>query len=106
MNEVCIEARQSLTRICGRSTASRTFHHASEARTGHRLQRSAQQFNYQPKYQYRKFEKGLLRSDGEPLQHVTGQVELYFDAVRGLGRGSLPNYRSLPYSPSALRNFQ
>jgi anaerobic selenocysteine-containing dehydrogenase len=59
-----------------------------------------EQFVYQPKYQYRKYESGKLRSDGEPgFNTVTGQVELTSTLFEAWGEDSLPYYQEPPYSP-------
>jgi len=55
-----------------------------------------------PEWNYRKYEKGLLRPDGQPgFNTATGKVELYlslFDAW-GLGMDSLPYYTEPTESP-------
>ncbi len=59
-----------------------------------------EQFVYQPKYEYRKFESGKLRSDGEPgFNTVTGQVELTSTLFEAWGEDALPYYQEPPYSP-------
>ncbi len=61
-----------------------------------------EQFIYQPKYQYRKFESGKLRSDGEPgFNTVTGMVELTSTLFEAWGEDSLPYYQEPPYSPAS-----
>lgn len=55
---------------------------------------------YQPKYTYRKHEKGLLRGDGEPgFNTVTGLVELTSTLFEAWGDDALPYYKEPPYSP-------
>ncbi len=59
-----------------------------------------EQFVYQPKYEYRKFEKGKLRADGEPgFNTVTGMVELTSTLFEAWGEDALPYYMEPPYSP-------
>jgi anaerobic selenocysteine-containing dehydrogenase len=59
-----------------------------------------EQFIYQPKYEYRKFESGKLRADGEPgFNTVTGQVELTSTLFEAWGEDPLPYYQEPPYSP-------
>ncbi|MEG2933596.1 MAG: molybdopterin-dependent oxidoreductase [Gordonibacter sp.] len=48
---------------------------------------------YQPEYTYRKYEKGMLRADGEPgFDTVTGKVELYSTLFDAWGEDPLPYY--------------
>lgn len=55
---------------------------------------------YQPKYIYKKYEKGLLRGDGEPgFNTVTGMVELSSTLFEAWGDDPLPYYKEPPYSP-------
>lgn len=55
---------------------------------------------YQPKYTYKKYEKGLLRGDGEPgFNTVTGMVELTSTLFEAWGDDALPYYKEPPYSP-------
>lgn len=55
---------------------------------------------YQPKYTYKKYEKGLLREDGEPgFNTVTGMVELSSTLFEAWGDDPLPYYKEPPYSP-------
>ena len=55
---------------------------------------------YQPKYEYRKHEKGKLRGDGEPgFNTVTGMVELTSTLFEAWGEDPLPYYKEPPYSP-------
>ncbi len=55
---------------------------------------------YQPKYTYRKHEKGLLRMDGEPgFNTVTGLVELSSTLFPNWGEDALPYYQEPPYGP-------
>ncbi len=59
-----------------------------------------EQFIYQPKYEYRKFESGKLRSDGEPgFNTVTGMVELTSTLFEAWGEDPLPYFQEPPYSP-------
>jgi anaerobic selenocysteine-containing dehydrogenase len=55
---------------------------------------------YQPNYEYRKYETGKLRGDGEPgFNTVTGQVELCSTLFEAWGEDPLPYYKEPPYSP-------
>jgi len=55
---------------------------------------------YQPTYTYKKYEKGMLRGDGEPgFNTVTGQVELNSTLFDAWGEDPLPYYKEPPYSP-------
>lgn len=55
---------------------------------------------YQPNYEYRKHEKGLLRFDGEPgFNTVTGMVELCSTLFESWGEDPLPYYKEPHYSP-------
>lgn len=55
---------------------------------------------YQPDYQYRKYETGGLRWDGEPgFNTVTGKVELCSTLFEEWGEDSLPYYKEPPFSP-------
>lgn len=55
---------------------------------------------YQPKYEYRKFESGKLRGDGEPgFNTVTGMVELTSTLFEAWGEDPLPYYKEPPFSP-------
>ena len=55
---------------------------------------------HQPKYEYKKYEKGKLRGDGEPgFNTVTGMVELNSTLFEAWGEDPLPYYKEPPYSP-------
>ncbi|NLO97492.1 MAG: molybdopterin-dependent oxidoreductase [Peptococcaceae bacterium] len=55
---------------------------------------------FQPPYEYKKYEKGLLRFDGEPgFNTVTGLVELCSTLFEAWGEDPLPYYKEPPYSP-------
>ncbi len=55
---------------------------------------------YTPKYTYKKYEKGLLRGDGEPgFNTVTGLVELSSTLFEAWGDDALPYFKEPPYSP-------
>lgn len=55
---------------------------------------------YQPKYEYKKYEKGLLRFDGEPgFNTVTGKVELCSTLFDAWGEDPLPYFQEQHYSP-------
>jgi anaerobic selenocysteine-containing dehydrogenase len=52
------------------------------------------------KYEYRKFEKGLLRADHKPgFNTPSGKVELYSQRFADLGYAPLPTYREPAESP-------
>jgi len=54
---------------------------------------------YKP-YEYKKYEKGMLRSDGNPgFNTSTGKVELYSTVFEKLGLDPLPYYEEPPESP-------
>jgi anaerobic selenocysteine-containing dehydrogenase len=55
---------------------------------------------YQPGYTYKKYEKGLLKFNGEPgFNTVTGLVELQSTLYDAWGEDSLPYYEEPNYSP-------
>lgn len=55
---------------------------------------------FQPEYIYKKYEKGLLRADGEPgFETMTGKVELTSAILEVWGEDPLPYYEEPPYSP-------
>jgi anaerobic selenocysteine-containing dehydrogenase len=55
---------------------------------------------FQPPYEYKKYEKGLLRFDGEPgFNTVTGMVELCSTLFESWGEDPLPYYKEPHYSP-------
>jgi anaerobic selenocysteine-containing dehydrogenase len=55
---------------------------------------------YQPKNEYYKYEKGLLREDGQPgFRTITGKIELYSLMYENFGDDPLPYYQEPPYSP-------
>lgn len=54
---------------------------------------------YQPGYTYKKYEKALLRPDGEPgFNTVTGKVELYSTVYEAWGEDPLPYYEEPKWS--------
>ncbi len=54
---------------------------------------------YQPGYTYKKYEKGMLRFDGEPgFNTVTGMVEMKSTLYRAWGEDPLPYYEEPNYS--------
>jgi anaerobic selenocysteine-containing dehydrogenase len=54
---------------------------------------------WQPGWEYKKYEKGLLRPDGQPgFNTVTGKVELYSTVYENFGDDPLPYYQEPPYS--------
>lgn len=55
---------------------------------------------YQPEFVYKKYEKGMLRADGEPgFNTVTGMVELMSTLYEAWGDDPLPYFKEPPYSP-------
>jgi anaerobic selenocysteine-containing dehydrogenase len=55
---------------------------------------------YQPQVEYKKYERGLIRPDGEPgVNTPTGRIELYSTVLEHLGDDPLPYYHEPPYSP-------
>lgn len=53
-----------------------------------------------PEFEYRKYEKGLLRADGEPgFNTNTGKIELYLTMFEEWGHDSLPYHEEPPESP-------
>jgi anaerobic selenocysteine-containing dehydrogenase len=55
---------------------------------------------FQQKFEYRKYEKGLLRRDGEPgFNTPTGLVELKATLYPGWGEDALPYFEEPVYSP-------
>lgn len=55
---------------------------------------------YQMPFEYRKYEKGLLRSDGEPgFNTPTGLVELQSSLYEDWGEDSLPYFEENKYTP-------
>ncbi|MGB3912316.1 MAG: molybdopterin-dependent oxidoreductase, partial [Thermacetogeniaceae bacterium] len=54
----------------------------------------------QPPYEYKKYEKGMLRPDQEPgFMTPTGKIELYSTMFEAFGEDPLPYYEEPPYSP-------
>jgi anaerobic selenocysteine-containing dehydrogenase len=54
---------------------------------------------YQPGYDYRKYEKGMLRFDGEPgFNTVTGLIELYSTLFEAWGEDPLPYFEEPRWS--------
>lgn len=57
---------------------------------------------YEPPYEYRKYEKGLLRADGDVgFETMTGKVELRAGLFEAWGDDALPYYEEPPYGPVA-----
>lgn len=53
-----------------------------------------------PEFEYRKYEKGLLRADGEPgFNTNTGKIELYLTMFEEWGYDPLPYHEEPPESP-------
>ncbi len=64
---------------------------------------------YQPGahgFEYEKYEKGLLRFDGEPgFNTITGQIEAYSILYESWGEDPLPYYEEPNYSPISKPEF-
>ena len=64
---------------------------------------------YQPGahgFEYEKYEKGLLRFDGEPgFNTITGQIEAYSILYESWGEDPLPYYEEPNYSPISKPDF-
>ncbi len=57
-------------------------------------------FDYRPAFEYRKYEKGLLRPDGQPgFMTPTGRIELFMTMCDSWGDPPLPYYEEPPESP-------
>jgi len=55
---------------------------------------------YFPGNEYRKYEKGMLRADGQPgFNTITGRVELWSTIYNSFGMDPLPAYEDPRYSP-------
>lgn len=53
-----------------------------------------------PPYEYKKYEKGLQRPDGQPgFLTPSGKIELYSELYKKWGEDPLPYYQEPPYSP-------
>lgn len=54
----------------------------------------------QPKFEYYKYEKGLICEDGQPgFRTITGRIEMYSLMYESFGEDPLPYYSEPPYSP-------
>lgn len=101
--EVCIELGKRLhPDMWPFDSVEDFFTHQLKPELGIDFNDLREQFIYQPKYEYRKFESGKLRSDGEPgFNTVTGMVELTSTLFEAWGEDSLPYFQEPPYSPNS-----
>ena len=61
---------------------------------------------YHVDYEYRKYEKGLLRPDGQPgFMTPTGRIELYSTMLEAWGDEPLPYYEEPPKSPASTPEY-
>ena len=66
---------------------------------GYGLEELRERGTIQTEYEYRKYEKGLLRDDGGPgFQTGTGRIELWSPILQGFGEQPLPYYEEPEYS--------
>jgi anaerobic selenocysteine-containing dehydrogenase len=67
--------------------------------TGMSFEQLREKGTWQPGYTYRKYEKGLLRPDGQPgFSTATGRLELYSTIYESFGEDPLPYYQEPLYS--------
>ncbi len=67
---------------------------------GYTFEQLREQGVVQPDVTYRKYEKGLMRADGQPgFNTRTGRIELYCLGYAAHGDDPLPYYMEPPYSP-------
>ncbi|MDR7866624.1 MAG: molybdopterin-dependent oxidoreductase [Sporomusaceae bacterium] len=101
--EVCIELGKRLhPDMWPFDSVEDFFTHQLKPELGIDFNDLREQFIYQPKYEYRKFESGKLRADGEPgFNTVTGQVELTSTLFEAWGEDALPYFQEPPYSPNS-----
>ncbi|HHV64666.1 MAG TPA: molybdopterin-dependent oxidoreductase [Peptococcaceae bacterium] len=99
--EVCIELGKRLNpENWPWNTAEEFFSDQLKPEWGFDFNELRERGVYQPEYTYKKYEKGLLRFDGEPgFNTVTGKVELCSTLFDAWGEDPLPYYKEPPYSP-------
>jgi len=99
--EVCIELGKRLyPEIWPWNSAAEFFSDQLKPELGFDFEELRKMGLYQPGYTYKKYEKGLLRFDGEPgFNTVTGKVELYSTLFGAWGDDPLPYHQEPPYSP-------
>jgi anaerobic selenocysteine-containing dehydrogenase len=99
--EVCIELGKRLyPEHWPWNTAAEFFSDQLKPELGFDFEEFREKGVYQPGYTYKKYEKGMLRFDGEPgFNTVTGKVELCSTLFEAWGEDALPYYQEPPYSP-------
>lgn len=100
--QICCELGQRL----GREPFLERYHNEVDWVTYKRLynrdtfQHLAEEVHIQPGYEYRKYEKGLLRGDRKPgFTTASGRIELYSTMFEMSGENPLPYYTEPRYSP-------
>jgi len=82
------------------------FKHHTNEEFNYTFEEMKQKIWCYPKFEYRKYEKGLLRADGKPgFNTPTGKIELYMTAFDAWGYDPLPWYeepKESPYSTPEL----
>ncbi|MGI6220542.1 MAG: molybdopterin-containing oxidoreductase family protein [Coriobacteriales bacterium] len=97
--EVCIAIGNRLNPEWWPWTDARSFFDDQLAELGMTFQDLQEAGFYQPGYTYKKYEKGMLRFDGEPgFNTVTGKVEMKSTLYRAWGEDALPYYEEPNYS--------
>ncbi|MCM1565665.1 MAG: molybdopterin-dependent oxidoreductase [Dehalobacter sp.] len=67
---------------------------------GHTYEQLREKVVIQSRFAYRKYEKGILRRDGQPgFETTSGKVELYCSMYEAFGDDPLPYYQEPRYSP-------
>lgn len=99
--EVCIELGKRLyPHMWPYESVEDFFTKQLEPELGITFQELREMGVYQTPVEYKKYEKGLLRDDGEPgFNTVTGKVELKSVLFEQWGDDPLPYYQEPPYSP-------
>ena len=97
--EVCIAIGNRLNPEWWPWTDARSFFDDQLAELGMTFADLQEAGFYQPGYTYKKYEKGMLRFDGEPgFNTVTGKVEMKSTLYRAWGEDALPYYEEPNYS--------
>lgn len=99
--EVCFELGKRLNpKAWPWETVSEFFTEQIQPKTGLTFPQLQDKVVQQQKYVYKKYEKGMLRSDGEPgFETLTGLIELKATVFEGWGEDPLPYFKEPPYSP-------